>query len=61
MNIRGASRIRRNATCLTIIRNRQFSVTGGPSQFNFPSVGATVRMQPAIQAWVANRRNSGPG
>jgi hypothetical protein len=32
---------------------RQFSVTGGPTFFNFPSVGATVRMQPAIQAWVA--------
>ena len=32
---------------------RRFSVTGGPSFFNFPSVGSTVRMQPAIQAWVA--------
>ena len=32
---------------------RQFSVTGGPTTFNFPSVGATVRMQPAIHAWVA--------
>ena len=32
---------------------RQFSVTGGPTFFNFPSVGSTVRMQPAIQAWAA--------
>jgi cell division septation protein DedD len=32
---------------------RQFSVTGGPTFFNFPSVGATVRMQAAIQAWAA--------
>ena len=32
---------------------RRFSVTGGPSFFNFPSVGSTVRMQPAIQAWAA--------
>ena len=31
---------------------RQFSVTGGPTFFNFPSVGSTVRMQPAIEAWV---------
>jgi hypothetical protein len=30
---------------------RQFSVTGGPTFFNFPAVGSTVRMQPAIQAW----------
>ena len=32
---------------------RQFSVTGGPTNFSFPPVGSTVRMQPAIQAWVA--------
>jgi len=32
---------------------RQFSVTGGPSFFGFPSVGSTVRMQAAIQAWAA--------
>ena len=32
---------------------RQFSVTGGPTFFNFPAVGSTVRMEPAIQAWVA--------
>jgi hypothetical protein len=32
---------------------RRFSVTGGPTFFNFPSVGSTVRMQPAIQAWAA--------
>jgi hypothetical protein len=31
---------------------RHFSVTGGPTFFNFPPVGSTVRMQPAIQAWV---------
>jgi hypothetical protein len=32
---------------------RQFSVTGGPTFFNFSPVSSTVRMQPAIQAWVA--------
>src|SRR5882762_5893026 len=32
---------------------RQFSVTGGPTFFNFSAVGSTVRMQPAIQAWAA--------
>jgi hypothetical protein len=32
---------------------RQFSVTGGPTFFNFSSVSSTVRMQPAIQAWAA--------
>jgi hypothetical protein len=32
---------------------RRFSVTGGPTFFGFPSVGSTVRMQPAIQAWSA--------
>ena len=32
---------------------RQFSVTGGPTNFSFPPVGSTVRMQPAIQAWAA--------
>jgi hypothetical protein len=30
---------------------RQFSVTGGPTNFSFPPVGNTVRMQPAIQVW----------
>jgi hypothetical protein len=30
---------------------RQFSVTGGPTNFSFPPVGGTVRMQPAIQVW----------
>jgi hypothetical protein len=33
--------------------HRQFSVTGGPTNFSFPPVGSTVRMQPAIQEWVA--------
>ena len=32
---------------------RQFSVTGGPTFFNFSAVSSTVRMQPAIQAWAA--------
>ena len=32
---------------------RQFSVTGGPTFFNFPPVSSTVRMQPALQAWAA--------
>jgi hypothetical protein len=30
---------------------REFSVTGGPTVFNFSPVSNTVRMQPAIQAW----------
>jgi hypothetical protein len=30
---------------------RQFSVSGGPTNFRFQSVGSTVRMQPAIMAW----------
>jgi hypothetical protein len=30
---------------------RQFSVTGGPTFFNFSAVSSTVRMEPAIQAW----------
>jgi hypothetical protein len=32
---------------------RQFSVTGGPTFFNFSPVSSTVRMQPALQAWAA--------
>ncbi len=32
---------------------RQFSVTGGPTFFNFSPVSSTVRMEPAIQAWAA--------
>jgi hypothetical protein len=32
---------------------RRFSVSGGPTAFSFSPVGNTVRMQPAIQAWVA--------
>ena len=32
---------------------RQFSVSGGPTFFNFSPVSSTVRMQPAIQAWAA--------
>jgi hypothetical protein len=31
---------------------RQFSVGGGPTFFNFSAVGSTVRMQPAIIAWM---------
>jgi hypothetical protein len=30
---------------------RPFSVSGGPTVFNFSPVSSTVRMQPAIQAW----------
>ena len=30
---------------------RQFSVSGGPTVFNFSAVSSTVRMEPAIQAW----------
>src|SRR5438046_3080628 len=32
---------------------RQFSVTGGPTFFNFSAVSSTVRMEPAIEAWAA--------
>jgi hypothetical protein len=32
---------------------RQFSVSGGPTFFNFSPVSSTVRMQPALQAWAA--------
>jgi len=32
---------------------RQFSVSGGPTVFNFSAVSSTVRMEAAIQAWVA--------
>ena len=32
---------------------RQFSVSGGPTFFNFSPVSSTIRMQPAIQAWGA--------
>jgi hypothetical protein len=31
--------------------HRQFSVTGGPTVFNFSPVGNTQRMQPAIMVW----------
>jgi hypothetical protein len=30
---------------------RQFAVHGGPTSFNFSSVGSTIQMQPAIMAW----------
>jgi hypothetical protein len=30
---------------------RQFSVSGGPNNFNFSPVGSTTQMQPAIMAW----------
>ena len=32
---------------------RQFSVSGGPTFFNFSPVSSTIQMQPAIQAWAA--------
>ena len=31
--------------------HRQFSVSGGPTFFNFSAVSSTVRMEPAIRAW----------
>jgi hypothetical protein len=31
--------------------HRQFSVSGGPTNFTFSGVGSTVRMKPAIAAW----------
>jgi hypothetical protein len=33
---------------------RPFSVSGGPTAFNFSPTSSTVRMQPAIQEWVAS-------
>jgi hypothetical protein len=30
---------------------RQFTVHGGPTNFNFSPVGSTIQMQPAINAW----------
>ena len=30
---------------------RQFTVNGGPTNFNFSPVGSTIQMQPAIMAW----------
>src|SRR5213596_2476505 len=30
---------------------RRFNVNGGPTNFTFSGVGATIRMQPAIMAW----------
>jgi hypothetical protein len=33
--------------------HRKFSVTGGPTNFTFIPQSSTVRMQPAIQEWVA--------
>src|SRR5437660_12485413 len=32
---------------------RQFSISGGPTNFSFTPVSSTTRMQPAIEAWVA--------
>jgi hypothetical protein len=32
---------------------RPFTVSGGPTNFTFGAAGPTVRMQPAIEAWVA--------
>jgi hypothetical protein len=45
---------------------RQFSVSGGPTNFSFSPVGSTVRMQPAIMAWaptgaVVNQIQPDPG
>ena len=53
MNILGASRIPTECNMFNNFSYRQFSVTGGPTFFNFSPVSSTVRMQPAIQAWVA--------
>ena len=45
---------------------RKFSVSGGPTFFNFIPLSNTVRMQPAIQAWAAtgatvNQNEPDPG
>jgi hypothetical protein len=40
--------------------HRQFSVSGGPTFFSFPPVGNTVRMQPAIEAWIATGATVNP-
>src|SRR5439155_12769289 len=48
------------------VSNRQFSVSGGPTTFNFSPVGSTLRMQPAITVWegtgaTVNRVEPDPG
>jgi hypothetical protein len=43
---------------------RQYSVSGGPTNFGFAAAGATVRMQPAISAWTGatvNQLEPDPG
>ncbi len=45
---------------------RKFSVSGGPTVFNFIPLSSTARMQPAIQAWAAtgatlNQNEPDPG
>jgi hypothetical protein len=43
---------------------RQFTVSGGPTNFSFTQAGNTVRMQPAINAWTdatVNEINPDPG
>jgi hypothetical protein len=39
---------------------RQFSVSGGPTNFSFPPVSSTVRMLPAIQAWAGTGATVNP-
>ena len=39
---------------------RQFSVSGGPTNFTFSPVGATARTQPAIIAWTGAHGKPGP-
>jgi hypothetical protein len=39
---------------------RQFSVSGGPTTFNFSPVSSTFRMQPAIQAWAVTGATVNP-
>ncbi len=48
------------------VSNRQFSVSGGPTTFNFSPIGSTLRMQPAITVWegtgaTVNRVEPDPG
>ena len=38
---------------------QQQSVSGGPTNFNFSAIGATVREQPAIMAWTGATVNEG--
>src|SRR6266567_4663034 len=51
MNTPGVRRTRGQCNMFNNVSHRQFSVSGGPTSFNFSPASSTVRMQPAIQVW----------